>query len=107
MKEIFMSWKTFIAPLLGLMLLSWGGQSAAQDIIVYPPQVPAVPVPKIKGISPEMQRQLEWVFQQDALQPRFILPSDGSFSWGGARLIKADLVLRQQLGLDAKEGLLV
>src|ERR1043166_479684 len=75
----------------------FAGQASAQ-IIIQPKG------PKAQDID-ELNRRLADAFQQAALQGRG--PVDNSMTWGGLRLKKPDANLRQQLGLDENEGLVV
>ena len=103
-----MSRKKFILALGMFAMLAWTGQVSAQDNNPNAPRSPKVKVPRIEGLPPEVQKRLDEMIEQAELQQRrFGKVNDGSFSWGGARLRKADAILQQQLGLDENEGLLV
>jgi len=84
-------------------LLSLAGQASAQII------VPGGKVPPIDGIPPQLQKQLQEIFQRAAAgqgQPG-IRGGKAGMRWGGLRLEKASPELQTQLGLEANEGLVI
>jgi hypothetical protein len=93
---------SFIA-LSASALLSLAGQVSAQITIPRFPQDPNIQV-----LQQELQKQLDEIFNQVAMQQKpGVRVNDGTMKWGGVRLGKADVKLQQQLGLDEKEGLIV
>jgi membrane-associated protease RseP (regulator of RpoE activity) len=78
-------------------------QAPAQVVLQGLPQ-PKGKQPEIEKLEAELNRLAE-ALQGRAAQPR--RPADNAITWGGMRLNKADANLRQQLGLDENEGLVV
>ncbi len=99
----------FFVALIASALLAVTTTASAQVIIPNFQPVPKVPIPKIDGLPPELQQQLQQIFEQAAAMQgqRGLQGGDGMIRWGGVRLTKADANLQQQLGLPEKEGLVV
>lgn len=81
---------------IGVALALAGGASAQ------------IPTPKIEGLPPDLQKQLQEAFQRAGQG----MPGGGARGvqgarWGGLRLEKPSPELRAQLGLDEKEALVV
>ena len=89
------STQNIIHPRFQTQLGNQGGAGLAQD-------------PQIQVVPPELQKQLDEIFKQLAMQQKLgARVNDGTMKWGGVRLGKADVNLQQQLGLEEKEGLIV
>src|SRR4051794_36097514 len=91
--------------LLGaVMLLPTANYASAQIIIGG---AGGANLPKLDGVPPELQKQLEEAFQRAAAGQGGIRGGKAGMSWGGLRLEKPAAELQTQLGLEVKEGLVV
>ena len=93
---------------LAVLVFSAAPRVAAQSA------VPAVPLPNLEGVSPELQKEIQKLLQSEPLPlPREIgrgwmmKGNDLSSKWGGMRLKNVDMPLQEKLGLPDNEGMLV
>jgi hypothetical protein len=87
------------------MLLPTANYASAQIIIGG---AGGAKLPKLDGVPPELQKQLEEAFQRaGAGQGGGFRGGWAGMSWGGLRLEKPAAELQTQLGLEANEGLVV
>jgi hypothetical protein len=83
-------------------------QASAQIIVPGLPQLPkAGGAKELQDLQKQLQKALE--MQRRELEGLQQQPAagDNAIRWGGIKLNKADANLRQQLGLDEKEGLVI
>jgi hypothetical protein len=99
--------QSLLALCLAVLLAS---QASAQVIVPGLPQLPQNPGAKeLQDFQRQLQQALEMQRRElaQALAQQGGKKGDGSISWGGVKLLKADANLQQQLGLEANEGLVV
>jgi hypothetical protein len=78
---------------------------ASAQIIVPPGQKP--PLPKIEGLPPDLQKELERLLDPNLTQLNRQPAAGGMLRWGGLRLKKATPAEQENLGLPEGEGLVI
>src|SRR5688500_4976516 len=86
----------------------FASQASAQVVVPNLPQGPKVPLPKIEGLPPDLQKELERLLDPNFMQQLNRQPAvGGMLRWGGLRLKKASPAEQENLGLPEGEGLVV
>src|ERR1051325_7781234 len=104
LSRLLLGWLSSIA-----LLASLCSQNASAQA-VQPPKLPNFPFPKIEGLPPQVQKELDRMFDPEALERELRRAGLGNIAmmhWGGLHLKKTNAKLQEQLGLPENEGLLV